>query len=109
VEISLSPVTIQGRAYTMASVRDVSERRRLQAERDRIQAALDACYDAVYLIEQASLLVRYVNHGAQVQSGYSAAELLQMSERSFRYYAKKYGIRKEEEVYEDPGVPIEEG
>ncbi len=31
-----------------------------------------------------------------------AAELLRMSERSFRYYAKKYGVRKEEEeVYEN--------
>jgi transcriptional regulator with GAF, ATPase, and Fis domain len=26
-----------------------------------------------------------------------AAELLRMSERSFRYYAKKYGIRREGE------------
>ena len=79
VEISLSPVTIHGRAYTIASVRDVSERRRLQAERDRIQAALDACYDAVYLFDQGSLLVRYVNQGAQLQSGYPAGELLQMT------------------------------
>ena len=32
-----------------------------------------------------------------------AAELLRMTERSFRYYAKKYGIRKEEEdVFEYP-------
>ncbi|MBL8112881.1 MAG: sigma-54-dependent Fis family transcriptional regulator, partial [Acidobacteria bacterium] len=31
-----------------------------------------------------------------------AAELLRMSERSFRYYAKKYGVKKEEEeVYEN--------
>jgi PAS domain S-box-containing protein len=79
VEISLSPVTLDGRSYTIASVRDVSERRRLQNERDRIQAALNACYDAVYLVDQGNLLLRYVNQGAQLQSGYSAEELLEMT------------------------------
>jgi PAS domain S-box-containing protein len=79
VEISLSPVTLDDRRYTIASVRDVSERRRLQNERDRIQAALDACYDAVYLFDQGSMLLRYVNQGAQLQSGYPADELLQMT------------------------------
>ena len=79
VEISLSPVVLQGRPYTIASVRDVSERRRLRNERDRVQAALDACYDAVYLFDQDNLLLRYVNQGAQQQSGYSADELLRMT------------------------------
>ena len=37
-------------------------------------------------------------HGVQIR----AAELLRMSERSFRYYAKKYGIRREgEEVIDE--------
>jgi transcriptional regulator with GAF, ATPase, and Fis domain len=34
--------------------------------------------------------------GVQTQ----AAELLKMSFRSFRYYAKKYGLLKREELYE---------
>ncbi len=38
-----------------------------------------------------------------------AAELLRMSERSFRYYAKKYGVRREEDTYDDvAGTPLEE-
>ena len=37
-------------------------------------------------------------NGVQIR----AAELLRMTERSFRYYAKKYGLRREEEeVYVD--------
>ncbi len=37
-------------------------------------------------------------------------ELLRMSERSFRYYVKKWGARREEEqVYDEPaGAPLEE-
>jgi DNA-binding NtrC family response regulator len=42
-------------------------------------------------------------NGVQIR----AAELLRMTERSFRYYAKKYGLRREEEeVYEDAGEPL---
>jgi DNA-binding NtrC family response regulator len=39
-----------------------------------------------------------------------AAKLVGMSERSFRYYAKKYGLGQdeEEEPYDDPGPPVEE-
>ncbi len=38
-----------------------------------------------------------------------AAELLRMSERSFRYYAKKYGIRREgEETSAPPAEVVEE-
>ena len=39
-----------------------------------------------------------------------AARLVGMTERSFRYYAKKYGLgQDEEEVYDEPGPPVEEG
>ena len=37
-----------------------------------------------------------------------AAELLRMSERSFRYYAKKYGIRREGEESPAPAEVVEE-
>ncbi len=37
-----------------------------------------------------------------------AAELLRMTERSFRYYAKKYGLRRDEEVAEDH-LPPQDG
>jgi len=46
-------------------------------------------------------------NGVQIR----AAELLRMSERSFRYYAKKYGIRREgEEVVDERAeAPVEHG
>ena len=39
-----------------------------------------------------------------------AAKLVGMSERSFRYYAKKYGLGQdeEEEPYDEPGLPVDE-
>jgi two-component system response regulator PilR (NtrC family) len=45
-------------------------------------------------------------NGVQIR----AAELLRMTERSFRYYAKKYGLkREEEEVYGEPEAPPPDG
>ncbi|HEX7580833.1 MAG TPA: helix-turn-helix domain-containing protein, partial [Thermoanaerobaculia bacterium] len=38
-----------------------------------------------------------------------AAELLRMTERSFRYYAKKYGLRREENDLVRTGPSEEEG
>jgi len=39
-----------------------------------------------------------------------AARLVGMTERSFRYYAKKYGLgqEEEEELYDEPGPPVDE-
>jgi transcriptional regulator with GAF, ATPase, and Fis domain len=36
-----------------------------------------------------------------------AAELLRMSFRSFRYYAKKYNLVRKEDLYEDESVSAE--
>jgi PAS domain S-box-containing protein len=41
VEISLSPVTSGGRTFTVAVVRDISERRRLQVEEEALRTLLD--------------------------------------------------------------------
>jgi two-component system, NtrC family, response regulator PilR len=38
-----------------------------------------------------------------------AAELLRMSFRSFRYYAKKYSLVRKEDLYEEPGAAEAEG
>ena len=41
VEISLSPVSSSGRTFTIATVRDVTERRLLEAEREMVRTILD--------------------------------------------------------------------
>lgn len=63
VAVSLSPVTVGGRTYTIASVRDISAQRELKADRDRISAALDASADGVFLLDDEGH-VRYANRGA---------------------------------------------
>jgi DNA-binding NtrC family response regulator len=54
------------------------------------------------------LMQQALDRAAGVQT--EAAKLVGMSERSFRYYAKKYRLRRdeEEEPYDEPGPVVEE-
>jgi len=54
------------------------------------------------------LMQQALDRAAGVQT--EAAKLVGMTERSFRYYAKKYGLRREEEEepYDEPGPAVDE-
>lgn len=79
VEVSLSPLDdVEGPAVVV-SVRDVTERHRINAHTRRIQAAIDAVHDGVFMFENDSLRFVYANEGASVQTEYSNSELLDMT------------------------------
>jgi PAS domain S-box-containing protein len=79
VEIALSPVNTAGGVLTIAVVRDVSDRRAAEARFRRVQNALDATRDGVYLFEPEDLRFAYVNEGAASQSGYTREQLWTMT------------------------------
>jgi PAS domain S-box-containing protein len=79
VEIALSPVTAGGEAHTIAIVRDVTERRRAEAQMRLVQNALDATRDGVYLFDPDDLRFVHVNEGAASQSGYTREQLCAMT------------------------------
>jgi PAS domain S-box-containing protein len=78
VEISLSPVEREGDMLTIATVRDVSDRKAAEREVRWIQRLLDATNDAVYVFRTDTLRFVHVNAGAVRQSGYDAARLGEM-------------------------------
>lgn len=79
VEVSLSPLHDEAGLAVVASVRDVSERVEGAKQLARIQAAINAVHDGVYMFEPDTLRFVYVNDGAVAQVGYSRAELLEMT------------------------------
>ena len=79
VEVSLSPLHDDEGLAVVASVRDVSERVEAAKQLARIQAAIDAVHDGVYMFEPDTLQFVYVNDGAVAQVGYSRSELLEMT------------------------------
>ncbi len=79
IEISLSPLHRAPGLLVVASVRDVSDRVAMEAERRRIRELLDAIHDAILIFDADTLRFTYVNQGAIEQVGYSREELLQMT------------------------------
>lgn len=79
VEVSLSPLMDDEGLAVVASIRDVTDRQRASAHTRRIQAAIDAVHDGVFMFEPDTLRFVYANSGASVQTGYSNDELLAMT------------------------------
>ncbi len=71
-EISLSPVSTDGVTYVSAAVRDVSQRRKVEA---KFRGLLEAAPDAVVIVDRAGTIV-LVNSQAERLFGYPRAELI---------------------------------
>ncbi|GBG12846.1 uncharacterized protein NMK_0381 [Novimethylophilus kurashikiensis] len=76
-EVNANPFSYQGRNYNLALVRDITERKRVEARLALQDKALNQVGEAIYLIaEDASIL--QVNQGASRMLGYAQEELLTM-------------------------------
>ena len=76
VEISLAGVVVLGERFTIATVRDVTDRRVMSLELARYGRALDTTNDAIFLVGTSDYVIQYVNVGTTVLTGYSQEELI---------------------------------
>ena len=76
VEISLSPVTVDGQNWVMAAIRDISARMEAEATTRRLRRAIDTVADGVYLVDAATMRFVYANRGAATQTGYPVEALI---------------------------------
>jgi PAS domain S-box-containing protein len=74
VEISLSPIETEHGVFVSSSIRDVTERRRMEEARFRLAAIVDSSDDAIIGKSLDGLITSW-NHGAERIFGYSAAEV----------------------------------
>lgn len=75
VDVSLSPVHIEGRRYVVASVRDASEQRRLSAM-PRLQAlALDSAANGVVITDRTGTVI-WANPAFSRMTGYPRDEII---------------------------------
>lgn len=79
VEIGLSPITVDGRLWVLASLRDATYRLEMEREQGLVTRAIDSTTDAVFVFDRDDLTYLYVNRGAEEQTGYSREELLDMT------------------------------
>jgi PAS domain S-box-containing protein len=76
VEIALSPVAVDDDVYTLAIVRDVTERVAAEGAVGRLQHLLDASSEGVFLASSSNGEVHYVNDGACALTGRPREALL---------------------------------
>ncbi len=79
VEVSLSPITTRQGQLVVATVRDITDRLALLAPGHAVLEMIGATHDGVFMFDAQSLRFTYVNHGAELQLGYTGDELLAMS------------------------------
>jgi PAS domain S-box-containing protein len=79
VEISLSPLTIGDDLFTVAAVRDITDRVEAQDYLRRVLHTLDASDEGVFIFDATTLRYSYVNDGAVRLTCYSRDELLTMT------------------------------
>jgi PAS domain S-box-containing protein len=79
VQVSLSPLLLGTAHFTVAAVRDVSERTQEDAQLHRVLRTLDASDDAIFIFDVGTLIFSFVNDGATRLTGYDRAELLTMT------------------------------
>jgi len=79
VEISLSPLPFGDEIFTVAAVRDITDRVEAQDYLRRVLHTLDASDDGVFIFDAMTMRYSYVNDGAVRLTGYSRDELLDMT------------------------------
>ncbi|MCX7185284.1 MAG: PAS domain S-box protein [Nitrosospira sp.] len=79
VEIGLNPVQTPEGRFVLASVIDITERKKVEEELSQFKYTLDQTLDSVFMFREGDFRFIYVNNGAQEQVGYTEAELLAMT------------------------------
>ena len=74
VEISLSPLRVGDEQFTVAAVRDISDRVAAEEQLHRVIKTLDSTDDAVLIFDAATLRYSFVNEGAVRMVGYDRDE-----------------------------------
>jgi PAS domain S-box-containing protein len=76
VEVGIKYITRGQQDYLMAIIRDVTERKRAEADRVRLAAALEAAADAVVITDPHTGFIQYANHAFEQLTGYGKEEVL---------------------------------
>ncbi len=97
-------VELDGEAYVLATIMDVTERKRAEADRQRLTTAIEQSAESI-LITDARGIVRYANPAFEAMSGFSRKEIVGSSTGLFRSPTKDKSILADMKLKVGKGLP----
>ncbi len=94
VEIALNPLALKGETYVLATVSDISPRKRMEKERSYLASMVDSARDAI-LSKSLDGVINYWNPGCEKLYGYSAAEMVG---RNIRIMVPSEKVREHDDI-----------
>ncbi|MEW6320567.1 MAG: PAS domain S-box protein [Acidobacteriota bacterium] len=79
VSLSLMPVTYDGQPCVIAIAADLTEQRRVEAERTALADVIERSLNEIYLFDTQTLRFEFANDGARRNIGYSMEELRRLT------------------------------
>ena len=104
MEASLNPFSIYGKNYIMALVIDITDRKRLEQEKNHLAKIFEESLNEIYVFDAKSLKFVTANYGAQKNIGYSIEELTKMTPLDVKpnfvepEFRKKIGLLEKDNV-----------
>ena len=104
IEASLNPFSIYGRNFIMALVIDITERKKLEQEKNHLANIVLESLNEIYVFDAKTLKFINANHGAQKNIGYSLDELLLMTPIDIKPNYSESQFRNEVAVLEKDNI-----
>jgi len=93
IEIGLNPIALPDGPHVLASVIDITERKKAERTMRDALATLDSTADGIFIFDPQTLQFSYVNEGAAQQTGYRREELLRMTPLNLKLDFDEPGFR----------------
>ncbi|MBF8150885.1 PAS domain S-box protein [Winogradskyella sp. F6397] len=104
IEASLNPFTFHGKNYIMALVIDITERKKLEQEKNHLAKIFLESLNEIYVFDAITLNFINVNEGAKKNIGYTLEELKSMTPLDIKPNYNEEQFRNEVEVLNNDSI-----
>ncbi|MFD2915747.1 sensor histidine kinase [Psychroserpens luteus] len=104
IEASLNPFTVYGNNFIMALIVDITERKKLEQEKNHLAKIILESLNEIYVFDAKTLHFTNANYGAQKNIGYSLEEIITMTPVDIKPNYTESQFRKELELLNQENI-----